>query len=378
LVSRIGKEIELSPVEMASRHSTHVNYNLASGSPDPVTIPVDEIRRSYNTVLEEMGPKALGYPGAGGQAALVKEIERFLPHLGLNKSDGKVVVTSGAQHAIELVSKYLLEGDVVASENPTFVETLSPIKLRSSAVLPVSLDGEGISIEELDTLSKMVKVSLVYTIPTCHNPAGVTMCEERRKALVEMAEQRDFYVLEDDPYRPIATNVPPPVKAFDKSGRVIYVSSFSKVLAPGLRVGFVVANEVIAEKLSLLEQNDFSTSTLNQYVLADLLKREVIQDRTERLSSHYRKKMELLVDSLEENSLTDFHSPSCGFFLLLNLHLNSNYVFQRALERGLLFVPAKPFFLRGGETFARLSIAAANEKDIVQGVSTLKRLLADP
>jgi len=85
-----------------------------------------------------------------------------------------------------------------------------------------------------------------------------------------------------------------------------------------------VANEVIAEKLSLLEQNDFSTSTLNQYVLADLLKREVIQDRTERLSSHYRKKMELLVDSLEENSLTDFHSPSCGFFLLLNLHLNSN------------------------------------------------------
>mgnify|MGYP001772483592 FL=1 len=372
MVSRIGREIEISPVELASQIAKKVEIDLASGNPDPNVMPLREIKEAYQEVIEEYGSKALTYPGAGGQEALVKEIENsYLPLLDLPKN-GKVVITSGAQHAIELLSKYFLEDDTIAVENPTFIETFTPLKLRSNVVLPISVDSKGINVEELEAMLKIVKIKLLYVIPNCHNPAGVTLCEERRKRLVELAEKYDFYILEDDPYKPIAGETPKPIKYFDKSGRVIYVSSFSKIIAPGLRTGFILANEEIAEKISLLEQMDFSTSTINQYVVLKLLKKGVVKDRMRYLYSHYSNKMKVLIDSLEDEGFKDFNKPSCGFFLLLDLKKDSWKVFYEAVKRGLSFVPAKPFFLRGGETMARLSISVSSEEKIRKGVKILK------
>ena len=372
MASRIGREIEISPVELASQMAKKVEIDLASGNPDPNVMPLKEIKEAYQEVIEEYGSKALAYPGAGGQEALVKEIENnYLPLLDLPKN-GKVVITSGAQHAIELLSKYFLEDDTIAVENPTFIETFTPLKLRSNVVLPISVDSKGINVEELETMLKIAKIKLLYVIPNCHNPAGVTLCEERRKRLVELAEKYDFYILEDDPYKPIAGETPKPIKYFDKSGRVIYISSFSKIIAPGLRVGFILANEEIAEKISLLEQMDFSTSTINQYVVLKLLKKGVVKDRMKYLYSHYSNKMKVLIDSLEDEGFKDFNKPSCGFFLLLDLKKDSWKVFYEAVKRGLSFVPAKPFFLRGGETMARLSISVSSEEKIKKGVKILK------
>ena len=201
------------------------------------------------------------------------------------------------------------------------------------------------------------------------------MNEERRKILVELAEERDFYVIEDDPYRPIAGCVPAPLKNYDRSGRVIHVSSFSKILAPGLRIGFVVAPPEIAEKLSLMEQLDFSTSTLNQYVVSRLLRSGFILSRTKILPEHYRKKMKVLVDSLTDAGISEFNQPSCGFFLLLDLKRDAHRVLEEAVRQGLAFVPAKDFFLRGGETMARLSITVPNEEQIKAGVEILKRVI---
>jgi len=372
MVSHIGREIEISPVELASQMAKKVEIDLASGNPDPSVMPLKEIKEAYQEVIEEYGSKALTYPGAGGQEALVKEIENsYLPLLDLPKN-GKVVITSGAQHAMELLSKYFLEDDTIAVENPTFIETFTPLKLRSNVVLPISVDSKGINVEELETMLKIAKIKLLYVIPNCHNPAGVTLCEERRKRLVELAEKYDFYILEDDPYRPIAGETPKPIKYFDKSGRVIYISSFSKIIAPGLRIGFILANEEVAEKISLLEQMDFSTSTINQYVVLKLLKKGVVKDRMRYLYSHYSNKMKVLIDSLEDEGFKDFNKPSCGFFLLLDLKKDSWKVFYEAVKRGLSFVPAKPFFLRGGETMARLSISVSPEEKIKKGVKILK------
>ena len=372
MASRIGREIEISPVELASQIAKKVEINLASGTPDPNVMPLNEIKEAYQEVIEEYGSKVLFYPGAGGQEELVKEIEdNYLPLLDLPKN-GKVVVTSGAQHAMELLAKYFLEDDTIAVENPTFIETFTPLKLRSNVVLPITIDSKGINVEELETLLKVVKIKLLYVIPNCHNPAGVTLCEDRRKRLVELAEQYDFYILEDDPYKPIAGETPKPIKYFDKSGRVIYISSFSKIIAPGLRIGFVLANEEISEKVSLLEQMDFSTSTINQYVVLKLLRKGVVKDRMKYLHSHYDKKMKILIDSLEDEGFTDFNKPSCGFFLLLDLKKDSWKVFREAVNQGLSFVPAKPFFLRGGETMARLSVSVSSEEKIKKGVKILK------
>ncbi|MBW9141879.1 MAG: PLP-dependent aminotransferase family protein, partial [Candidatus Aramenus sp.] len=218
MASRIGEEIEISPVELASRLARKSKINLASGSPDPRLIPLEEIRRAYDEVIEKYKSAAFSYPGAGGQEELVREIEMYLPKLGLNKGEDEVVVTSGAQHAMELLGKYFLEGDVIAVENPTFIETFNSLKLRSSSVIPISLDEKGIVTEQLRQMLKLVKVKLLYVIPNCHNPAGVNMSDDRRREIAELAEQYDFYVIEDDPYRPIAGEVPPPIKGYDKYG----------------------------------------------------------------------------------------------------------------------------------------------------------------
>lgn len=375
MVSRIGKEIEISPVELASQLAKTAKINLASGSPDPRVMPLKEIKEAYNEVLEELGARSLFYPGAGGQKELIQEIEKnYLPLLDLNKrQDEEIVVTSGAQHAMELLGKYFLENDVIAVENPTFIETFNALKLRSSVVIPIDLDDKGIKTDELEMLLKIVKIKLLYVIPNCHNPAGVNLDEERRKELIELAEKYDFYVLEDDPYRPIAGCVPKAIKSYDKTGRVIYISSFSKILAPGLRVGFILAKKEIAEKISLLEQLDFSTSTINQYVVSRLLRRGVIKERMKTLSEYYASKMKILKDSLFDKGLKDFNDPKCGFFLLLDLKKDSWKVFRNAISNGLSFVPASPFFLRGGETMARLSIAVATEEQIKEGVEILKK-----
>ncbi|WP_062111133.1 PLP-dependent aminotransferase family protein [Sulfolobus acidocaldarius] len=411
MVSRIGKEIELSPVEMGSQIAKKVEINLASGTPDPRLMPIKEIRQAYDEVLEEFGSKVLFYPGAGGQEELKKEIENnFLPYID-SGIKGNVVVTSGAQHAVELLAKYFLEDDTIAVENPTFIETFTPLKLRSNVVLPVSLDEGGIKIDELELLLKVGKIRLLYVIPNCHNPAGVTMCEERRKILVELADKYDFCILEDDPYKPIAGVTPMTIKSLDRNGRVIYISSFSKIIAPGeddpykpiagvtpmtiksldrngrviyissfskiiapgLRVGFIVSSsEEVSNKISLIEQMDFSTSTINQFVIARLLKKGIVRERMKNLHSYYKEKMKTLIDSLHDKGFKDFNEPQCGFFLLLDLKKDSWKVFNEAVKLGLSFVPAKPFYLRGGETMARLSISVATEEQIKEGVKRLR------
>jgi len=372
MVSKIGREIQLSPVELASRISRRGNViNLASGSPDPSTILHLELAKIYSQVIQEMGPSCLGYPGAGGQEQLIRELESLVKSFGIGLRGQRIVVTSGAQHAIELIAKYFLEEGVTAVENPTFVETFYSLKLRSSAVIPVELEADGISVPELERLLKVVRVDLLYVIPTCHNPAGVTMSEEKRKALVELAEEFDFHIVEDDPYRPIAGQQPNPIKALDRSGRVIYIGSFSKVLAPGLRVGYIVADEETAEKISLLEQLDFSTSTLNQYVVARALSSGLVANRMNQLHDHYRRKVNVLITSLNENRLVDFREPSCGYFVLLDLGRDSMQVLEKAIEGGVVFVPASPFFIRGGETKARLSASVPSEAEIEEGVKRL-------
>jgi len=221
-------------------------------------------------------------------------------------------------------------------------------------------------------VARLTKLDFVYVIPNCHNPAGVNLAEERKKELVELASKYDFYVIEDDPYRTIACGLGEPIKNYDREGRVIYVSTFSKVLAPGLRVGFFIANEEIAHKVSLMEQMDFSTSTVNQYVVARLLQQRVPQDRRRGLYEHYGRKMRVLMDELRDRGLTDFNEPKCGFFLLLDSHKGSRRVFEEAVKRGVSVVDAKPFFLRGGDTMLRLSVAVENEERIKEGVRRLK------
>ncbi len=376
------RRLSWSPVELASRRAKNLSsvVNFASGSPDPSLIPVKEIEEALKHVLEEHGPGSLGYPGAGGLPELVEELKIYAESvLGIGLGRGEdLVVTSGAQHGIKLLSQLFLgSGDIVVTEDPSFWEALDPMRFQGAGLVGVKIGVNGMDTHALEEmLRKGLRPKIVYTIPTCHNPCGVTMDLEGRRHLLELAEGSDFLILEDDPYRPIAQDPPPSIKSLDKNGRVIYVGTLSKILAPGLRIGFTILRREYAEELSKLEQHDFSTSTPVQLAVARMLRKGVVKNLQPLAKKRYREKLEILVEALEKSFPESYIEPSCGFYTLIRFGRDAEEHLPRAIENGVIYVPAREFYIeRGPRDAARISISTPPKERIADGVERLKRSL---
>lgn len=368
--------VKRSPIERVSRLMGDHTINLAGGSPDPTLIPKDRLREAYSSVIEEHGSAAFFYPGAGGLDELVGELSKWCAHLGIG--GGEIVVASGAQHAITLLCGALLSAhDEYVHENPTFVETMNPFLFYGGKGTAVPIDCGGMRTDLLEEWLRSGRCSpkLLYTVPTAHNPSGVTMGVERRKHLAELAQKYGFTIVEDDPYRPIAD--PKPTIYSLAPDSVIYVGSLSKALAPGLRIGFVVTrNHALAEKLRDLEQMDFSTSTINQLVAAKVLSSGHIQSRLEQYRAHYKEKMRILVEALAQHGLRPVHTPQDGFFSLVEVAEDPETLLLRALRLGVAFVPAAEFFFDGsGKNTIRLSVGPAPKNLIPEGVQRLAKAI---
>lgn len=373
--------VELSPVEEATKIVIRNNViNLASGSPDPRVVPIAELKDIAAKVLEERGFGALSYPNAGGQDELKFEIKRYMSNFGIKiRDDEDVIITGGAQHALRMIADAFVDSNVrVLVENPTFYETLAPFKFHNASVVGVSLDNDGLNTGELKKL--VVKNDILYIIPTCHNPTGFTMNLERRRELIEIASDYDLLVIEDDPYRPIAGDAPPPLKSFDDDGRVLYVGSFSKVLAPGLRVGWVYGPKSIINRLALIEQLDFAISTFTQYIVLEALRSGLVSRLVPRLTEYYKFKMRVIQDALSSYmpSNVEWTRPKYGFFLLVRVRgVDMELLLPKAIERGVVYVPARRFYVSGDHfDTARLSISVSREEDIRIGVRVLASLIS--
>lgn len=306
------------PVELASRLARRgIKYNFASGAPDPGLLPFDELRKSFEKVYEEYGKAIIAYPGAGGLRELRIELSRYANRvLGINTNWRDVIVTAGAQHAIKLLSQLLMRRrTVVYVEDPTFVETIAPMKFQGARLISVPIDDEGMNTHELERLVKTYGPGIIYTVPNCHNPTGgVTLSRNRRKHLIEIAREYGLIIIEDDPYTSLYPNTEPALKAINND--VIYVGTFSKILGPGLRIGFVIASGELRNNLEKLEQHDFAASTLNQYLVFDLLRRGIADDVIRKARELYPpRKLQELVKALNDylpNTL--MFRPSCGFY----------------------------------------------------------------
>lgn len=373
--------VELSPVEEATKIVIKNNVvNLASGSPDPRVVPIAELKDIATKVLEERGFGALSYPNAGGQEELKSEIKKYMSNFGIKvRNDEDVIITGGAQHALKMIADAFIDSNVhVLVENPTFYETLAPFKFHNASVIGVSLDANGLNMDELKKL--VIKNAILYIIPTCHNPTGFTMDLERRKQLIDIASDHDLLVIEDDPYRPIAGDAPPPLKSFDSDGRVLYVGSFSKVLAPGLRVGWVYGPRPIINRLALIEQLDFAISTFTQYVVLEALRSGLVNRLVPKLTEHYKFKMRVIQDALSSYmpSNVEWTKPKYGFFLLIKVRgMNMELLLPKAIERGVVYVPARRFYVSGDHfDTARLSVSMSKEEDIRTGVKILASLIS--
>ncbi|WP_048062939.1 PLP-dependent aminotransferase family protein [Caldivirga maquilingensis] len=368
--------VDWSPVELASRLTRRgVAYNFASGSPDPGLIPVIDVKEAAEDVLSEYGSGALSYPGAGGLRELRVEVSRYLrEYLGINADWRSIIVTSGAQHAIKLLTQLLVRRGVrVYVEDPTFYETLSPFRFQGGRVIGVSLTNEGMLVNEVVKVIK--EGDIVYTIPNCHNPTGVCMSDDNRRMLIEASEEKGFLIIEDDPYTVLSLKAPRPLRSV--SSNVIYVGTFSKILGPGLRIGFIVAPNWLRGHLERLEQHDFSTSTLTQLIVYKLLRSNTVDKVLGKARGIYEEKLRTLINALDEylpNALQ--FKPACGFYALVRLGVDAERLLRTTAKVGLTYVPARRFFINGGfPDAARLSIGAIRPERIEDGVKLLSSLI---
>jgi len=333
--------------------------SFGGGMPDPSSFPVKEIMEITRDVVSTKADKALQYGTTGGVAELKEELIKFMGKVGI-KVDGpeSVIITVGSQEALDIIGRLFINpGDYVITESPTYLAALQAFRIYGPRIIGIPMDEEGLKVDILEETLKKIsddgKVKFVYVIPTGQNPTGITMSRERRKALLEVASKYDVLIIEDDPYGYIyfGDGEPPDrLKAMDSEGRVIYLSTFSKIAAPGLRLGWVAASREVIRWFELAKQSiDLHTSTLNQYIAAELLKRGVIERNIPRIKEIYRTKRDLMLQALGEYmpDSVSWTKPSAGMFIWLTTpeNIDTGEMLNVAIRKyGVAYVPGKSFY----------------------------------
>jgi len=365
--------------------------SFAGGLPDPNLFPKKELSEIASYVIREYGNAALQYSVTRGVTLFRKSLSYFMSTKGINVPPDNILVTTGSQQALDLIARALIDpGDIIAVELPTYLAALNAFRMSEPEFIGIPIDDKGMRVDILEEKlrelsSRGKKVKMVYTVPTAQNPSGVTMSQDRRKHLLELAEQYDFLIIEDDPYshflfEPIEFKH---LKAMDGTGRVIYLSTFSKILAPGLRIGWVAAHEDIIAILERAKQNlDLHTPTLSQYIAMEAIKRGVVERYIPIMRETYKRKRNVMLDALE-----DHFPPGCrwtkpvgGMFIFAYLpeSIDTKEMLLKAIDAGVAYVPGRAFFVDGsGWNTMRLNFSFPSEDKIIEGVKILGRVIRE-
>ncbi len=388
--SRLMRASEIR--ELLKLTETSGVISLAGGLPAPEVLPANELVELTRSLVEEYGWRVLQYSPTRGVGVFLKAVRGFMEKYGVHLGgDDEVIATTGSQEAIYLLARVLLDpGDIVVIEEPSYLTAIMVFRQYGARFLTVPLDGEGMDTSVLEeklrrAVRSGARPKLVYTIPTCHNPAGVTMSYERRKHLLELAEEFDLIIVEDDPYSYIAFEPigAPPLKTMDKSGRVVYVSTFSKILAPGLRLGWIAAPRELVEKIELAKQAvDLHTPTLSQYLAAEAIRKGIVDRVIERGKTVYRLKRNTMLRALEEYMPqgVEWTRPKGGLFVWawLPKGMSARRLLEVAIKHGVAFVPGDAFYpCGGGENTMRLNYSYPSTDEITEGVKRLARAVRE-
>lgn len=363
--------------------------SLAAGNPSPLTFPVNIIKHVVSEVLDNYYQDALQYGPTPGYSGLSEQIKKLISdRYKIDASRAEVLITTGAQQGLDLAGAVFINpGDIVAIEAPTYVAAIDAFAQYDPVFLQIPLDDEGMRVDILENKLKELKaegkkVKLVYTIATFQNPSGVTLSDERRRYLLELASEYDFLILEDDPYRELnyADKDPPlPIKHRDAEGRVVYLGSFSKIFAPGLRVGWIVADPQIIRRFEIVKQRrDLHTNGLSQYIIAEMLRRGYLNEQIQKIRAEYKPRLKVMLDALEENMPEGFRwtKPSGGMFVWVEgpTTLNTTELLDRAVENGVVYVPSEAFYFdRSVKNAMRLDFTYVDREEIAEGVKRLAK-----
>ena len=359
--------------------------SFAGGLPSPNTFPVEEFQRACQTVLKTDGRAALQYSVSEGYLPLREKVARWL---AWDVDPASVLITSGSQQGLDLIAKILIDtGSRVLVETPTYLGALQAFTPMEPNVVSVESDEQG---PLADDLSRKIgtgpdRARFMYVLPNYQNPTGRTMSESRRAELSELAASRSLPLVEDNPYGDLWDDQPPPLPMSARSPEnCIYLGSFSKVLAPGLRLGYIVAPEPLMPKLLQAKQAaDLHTPTFNQRIVAEVLKDGFLERHVPTIRVLYKTQCESMLEALEkEMHGMDVHwnSPDGGMFLWLRLPegINSMELLPRAVENGVAFVPGAAFYAsQPDHRTLRLSFVTVSTDQIRQGVAALASTIRD-
>jgi 2-aminoadipate transaminase len=354
--------------------------SFAGGLPAPELFPVAEILAATERVLGEGGPGALQYGPSEGFAPLRECFAAESRRRGIACTADEILITTGSQQPLDLAGKVFLDaGDCVLTENPTYMAAIQAFQSYEVRFAAVPTDGEGLIPEALPELIEREQPKFLYTIPNFQNPTGVTLTAERRKKLYEIAARYGLIVVEDDPYGALryAGTAIPPVKSLDTEGLVVYHSTISKTIAPGLRIGWVVAGEEIRRKLTIAKQAaDLHTSSLDQRIVHRYLTDFDNNAHVERIRQSYGERFSIMDAALRATMPEGYTwtHPEGGMFLWVTCPegTDTSELMLKALERKVLFVPGRDFFPdASGHRYMRLNFSNATPEKIREGIGRL-------
>ncbi len=361
--------------------------SFGGGYPDRSLFPVDELREVYERLLVPERAGALQYTATNGLPRLRAQVAARLRRDGIACDADDVLIVQGAQQGLDLAGKLVIDpGDVVVTENPTFLGALIAFAPTEPAYAPVRTDDDGMDTDHLEeVLAAHPDAAMIYTVPDFQNPAGVTMSLARRRRLIELADAHGVLVVEDTPYRALRYEGDhlPTLKSLDTEGRVLHLGSFSKILAPALRLGWAVANPEILDRLALLKlATDTQNSTLNMAAASEYLSSYDIDAHIAEAVPVYRRKRDLMLATIAETFPDDVHhtNPDGGLFVWLTFPADVDataFMAEKLLpEAKVAYVPGATFFPVDQEpNHARLSFSGVPDDRLVHGVSELGRLL---
>ena len=369
--------------------------SFGGGLPAPEVFPLEQFKEACNFVIDHFGPQALQYSTTEGYRPLREMIARHTARYSVEVTAENILITSGSQQALDLIARlFLNRGDYIVVESPTYLGALQAWNSYGAQYIPVQADENGMIVDELEAALR-IGPKFIYVLPNFQNPSGSTLSLERRKKLVELADKYGVPIVEDDPYGQLryeGEHIPSVVSLDSEyrgpngghySGNVIYLSTFSKLLAPGLRLAWVIAPPEVIRKLVMTKQAaDLHTASFNQYVAYEVGKGGFLDEHVKTIRATYKERRDVMIEMMEEvfPAGVTWRKPAGGMFLwgILPEGMDAAEVLKRAIEKKVAFVPGEAFHPNGGgRNTMRLNFSYSAPETIREGITRLGTALKE-
>jgi len=363
--------------------------SLTGGMYDPPSLPGAEVSEVLAEATPEDWMGMLQYGSTRGSAELRGELAKFMAGHGIEADPNtEIITTTGSQQALDLVARVFIDpGDVIIVGSPTYLSALGAFRQFNPEIRSVEIDDDGMNVEALEAELKAIEAEgkwakLLYLVPSFQNPTSTMLTVERRKRILELAEKHDFIILEDNPYGYISFvgEMPTPILGMDESGRTMYTSTFSKIVSPGMRIGWLVAPKEFVAKFAEAKSNvSICNDGVTQYAAAKLFQRGDVERQIPKVTELYRRKRDIMLEAMASSfpEEAEWNDPKGGLFLWVKMpeHVDTTEVLMAAVKEGVAFIPGSNFFAEPVQNYIRLNYSFPSEADIVEGIQILGRLL---